>query len=252
MASKGVKLASLLVVSTTTLLLTEAAGAKSTEVPKAQEAKVTEQGAGSKKEVGESTRGGSRPEEAQYRADIAATHARNLDQQTRDLSSELEALRETSADSKAQLEERSRSAYKGDELAGVSLVLRSLIGGKGADLSTTLNGRTVQMLANGRQSVRSYRDSQRALKDAVRRLERRKEEYRESRREQRTRTEEFRRREAESGSAVGGFASKNEQMETRIAQLEADERAGKIALPPASGGGGATRERELAIAQEDI
>lgn len=244
-----------------TLFLGGIAGAESAEAPEAQSsgspspgAAMPQQEAAPEGEVGGLAGVGSRLEEAQTQADVAASRAQELEQQTRRLSEDLEAQRETAAASQARFEERVRAAYKGQDLAGITLVLDSLIGGDGARLDAVLNSPAVRMLLEGRESVRLHKDSQRALEDTIRQLEEKKAEYKKSREERRARAEKLRRREAELEVGVGKPGSKKEQMETRLTQLRAAEEAGAFTRPPASasGGGEEMREWELEIAQEDI
>lgn len=224
MFRKGTKVASILGASATAFFLVGIAGAESAKVTHARETGVPGQEAALEREVGEPTGAGSRLKEAQSRPDVAASRTWDLDQQTRSLSGNLEAQRE----------------------------LDSRLDGDGARSNAALSSRAARVLGKGRESLRFHRDSRRASKDTLRQSEQKKKRYRESEEEQRARVEE-RRREAELESlVVGGLRSKNRQMEARIAQLEAAERAGAFTRPPASGGGDFTREQELEIAREDI
>lgn len=255
MLKRGTKVAGALVASVTALCLAGIAGAESSKVPEAKGTEISErQEAALGGEVGETTRVDSRPVEAQAHEDVAASRTRELDQQIVSLSRNLEAQKETAAASQAQLEERARAAYKGENLAGISLVLDSLFGGDDSSRNAVLNGPAARALTKGRQSVRAHQESQRALKDTIRQLDQKKKDYRRSQQKQQVRAEELRRREAKSQDSDDKSGSKKEQMEARIAQLRAAEQAGAFTRPPATASGGTPemREQELEIAQEDI
>ncbi len=178
---RGTKVAGALVASVTAFCLAGIAGAESLKVPEAEGTRISErQEAALGGEVGETTQVGSRPAEAQAHEDVAASRTRELDQQIVSLSRDLEAQKETAAASQAQLEERARAAYKGEDLAGISLVLDSLFGADDSSRNAVLNGPAARTLTKGRQSVRAHQESQRALKDTIRQLDQKKKDYRRS------------------------------------------------------------------------
>ncbi len=254
MLKRGTKVMGALLAPVTALCLAGIAGAESLKVPEAKGAEISErQEAALGGEVGGTTQVGSRPAEAQAPEDVAASRTRELDQQMVSLSRDLEAQKETAAASQAQLEERARAAYKGEDLAGISLVLDSLFGTDDSSRNAVLNGPAARTLTKGRQSVRAHQESQRALKDTIRQLDQKKKDYRRSQQEQQVRAEELRRREAKPQDSDKS-GSKKEQMEARIAELRAAERIGGFTRPPATASGGTPemREQELEIAQEDI
>ena len=149
-----------------TLFLGGDAGAQSAETPgdqstgsSAPEPAVPQQEATLEGEVGGLTEVGSQLEDAPAQADAAAARTQELDQQTQKLSKDLEAQREAAAASKARFEQRVRAAYKGQDLAGISLVLNSVLGGD-AKLDTILNSPAVRMLLKGRESIQRHKESQ--------------------------------------------------------------------------------------------
>lgn len=178
--------------------------------------------------------------------------AHDLDQQTAKLSEELEDQKEATSEAQAWFQERARAAYKGEDLAGVSVVLKSIFSGDSVRMETALNGTAARVLVRSRGSIRFNRDSAQALRETLRQLNQKKVEYRRLREEQRARAKELRQREAKLRFSLDGSDTKKEQMEERIAQLEVAEQAGEITMPPASAIGAETQEQELRIASEDI
>ncbi len=135
----------------------------------------------------------SQPKEAQARPDARSSKAWNIGHQTRDVGRDLKDRRQGIADLKARLKEKSEAAHKGENLA--------------------INGPSEIGLRGGHESVRAYRSSQRASEDNIGRLDRKEQGYRKARAEQQVRTEELRRRGAELGNVVGGFGSREAQIE---------------------------------------
>jgi hypothetical protein len=246
---RGMRLAGVLGISVVTLLLAGAAGAKIADVPEAgtqpNEA-ATEGGARALAKVG------SQLKEAQAQLDVASSRARELEVQTQDLSRDLEEQQEAARDSQNRYEERVRASYKGQDLARISLVLNSFLGG-GARQNKVLNSSMRRVASDGRGSIQFHRDSQRALKETKRQLDKKRAEYEKLREERRAKVEELRRGEARLTTSIGGRGSRPERMEARISELEAAEEAGAFTRPPASGGGGTvTVEQELEIAEDIV
>ncbi len=260
MFAGGAKLAGSLGVSAAILLLTGAAAAESTKAPAAQNtahpaltAKVQSQDTAPEGEAGEPAEGDPRANEARGRAGIAASRVRELDRQTRKLSRDLEGQREAASEAQSRFEERVRTAYKGDDLASVSIVLDSLLSGDSARAGKVLDGTIARILVKSRGSIEFHKDSRQALENTNRQLHQKKTRYEKLLEEQRERAEALRRREAKQKVAFGTSSPKKEEMEERIAELEVAEEAGEFTRPPASGGGGSVApEQEFEIAQEDI
>ncbi len=260
MFAGGAKLAGVVGVSVTAFLLTGAAAAESVKAPGAQNTErpalqtdVQRQDAAPEREAGELTRVDSQLNEARDQAEIAASRAQDLDQQTRKLSRDLEGQREAASDAQTSFEKRARAAYKGEDLASASIVLDSLLSGDSARVNTVLDGSMARILVKGRGSIEFNKDSRQALENTNRQLRQKKARYEELLQEQQERVEELRRREAKLKVAFGKSSPQKKQMEERIAQLEVAEEAGAFTRPPASGGGGfVAPEQELEIAREDI
>jgi peptidoglycan hydrolase CwlO-like protein len=258
--ARGTKLVGVVGVSLTALLSSGAAAADNAKAPAAQQTErptlqkdVEPQKAAPKGQVGELTIVGSQLKEAQDQAEIAASRARDLDQQTRTLSRDLKAQREAASDAQTRFEERVRSAYKGEDLTSASIILDSLLSGDSARVNTVLNGSLARILVKGRGSIQFHQDSQQALEDTDRQLSQKKADYEKLLKEQQERAEELRGREAKLKVAIGKLSPKKELMEERITQLEVAEKKGAFTRPPASGGTGSVApEQEREIAQDDI
>ncbi len=260
MFAGGTKLAGLLGVSITALFLSSAATAESAKTSGAQKEErpalwtnAQQQDEASGGERGKTAEVDPQLKYARDQAEIAASRVRELDQQTRKLDRDLEGQREAASDAQARFEERVRAAYKGEDLAGVSIVLDSLLSGDSARLNTVLDGSMARILFKGRGSMRFHQDSRQALEDTNRQLRQKKARYEKLLEEQRERAEELRGREAKLKVTFGTASPEKKQMEERISQLEAAEEAGEFTQPPASGDGGSVApEQEFQIAQEEI
>lgn len=260
MFARGAKLVGLLGVSVTAFFLTDAAAAESAKDPGAQKEErsalrtdVQPQDAAPRGEAGKITGFDPQLTDARDQAEIAASRVRDLDQQTRKLDKDLEGHREAASDAQARFQERVRAAYKGEDLAGASIVLDSMLSGDSARLNTVFDGSMARILFRGRGSMRFHQDSRQALENTNRQLRQKKARYEELLKKQRKRVQELREREAKLKVTFGTSSPEKNQMEERIAQLEAAEEAGEFTLPPASGSGGfVSPEQEFQIAQEDI
>jgi soluble lytic murein transglycosylase-like protein len=250
------KLAGVLAILVTALLLSGVAGAKDAKAPSPQSSGHPAQNSGLQSqrsvpegEVGGLTKLGSSLKEAQAEMDTADSRLGELDQQTQKLRRDLVAQRGAASDSQARFEERAKAAYKGEHLAGATLVLDSIFSGDSARINTVLDGTTGWILVRSLGSIQFNKDSKQALEQTIRQLDQKKVEYRKARDEQRARAEELRQRAAELKD------SKQAQMEARISELEAAAEAGAFTRPPASdidGGSPEMQERELEIASQDI
>lgn len=244
MCVRGTKLVGVIAVLVAILLSADVAGAKSADPTRAKETKASKQASpGGKVEA----KAGTRPKEARGKREASGARGRDLDRKTQDLQRDLETQRQAEKDSRVRLEESAKAAYKGEDIAGVTLVLNSILSGDGAKFDAILGGPVGRVLTRGRESVEFRRDSQRALRDTIRQLDQKKKSSK-----ARERAEEQR---GGLVVSVGGSSVKREQTEYRISELEAADEAGFVSQPPASGSGGAgplPAEQELDIAQEDI
>ena len=258
----GTQLAGLLGVSIMALYLSGAAAAESTKAPGAQKEErstlrtnAQPRDAASGGEAEKTAGVAPQLKNARDQAEIAASRVQELDQQTRKLYRDLEGQREAASDAQARFEERVRAAYKGEDLAGVSIVLDSLLSGDSARVNTVLDGSMARILFRGRGSIEFHQDSRQALEDTNRQLRQKKARYEKLLEEQREQAEELRGRgrEAKLKVTFGTSSPAKKQMEERISQLEAAEEAGEFTQPPASGDGGSVApEQEFQIAQKEI
>jgi peptidoglycan hydrolase CwlO-like protein len=260
MFAGGIKLVGLLGVSLTALFLSGAASAESAKAPRVQKEEPSvlqtdakPQAATSRGGTGETAGVNSQLTNARDQAEIAASRIRELDQQTRKLERDLEGQREAASDAQASFEKRVRAAYKREDLAGVSIVLDSLLSGDSARLNTVLDGSMARILFRGNGSIKFHKGFQQALENTDRQLRQKKARYEELLKKQRERAEELRGREAKLKVTFGTSSAEKKQMEERIADLEAAEEAGEFTLPPASGSDElVSPEQEFQIAQEEI
>jgi phage shock protein A len=256
--ARGTKLVGIVGISLASLLLSgvaEAENAKATATRKAERPPIQKNAEPQKeapiRKVGEQTDIGSQLIEAQNQAEIAASRARDLDEQTRTLSRVLEAQREAASDAQKRFEERVRSAYKGEDLTSASIILDSLLSGDSARHYSTQ--RLARILVKGRGSIQFNNDYPQALEDTDRQLSQKKTDYEGLLKEQQQRAEDLRGREAKLKVAIGKLVPRKAQIEERLAQLEVADRDGEFTTPPASGGGGSVApEQEREIAQEEI
>lgn len=242
MSAGATKLAGGLAVLVTTLLLTGVAEAESARTPDTPGSGRSAPTSGLNEQVA------SELKKAQSEMDTAARRIDELDRQTQKLNSDFAAQQDAASDSQARFEKRARAAYKGENLAGATLVLDGILSGDSTRIYTILNGTTGRMLIRSRGSLQFNQDSKQALKETIRQLDQKKAEYKKALEEKRARAEELRREAELEGS-------KQQQMEVRISQLEAEDEAGEITVPPASdidGGSAEMQEQELEIANEDI
>ena len=212
------------------------------------------------RKVGELTRVGSELEEAQAKADAAATRVQDLAQQTRNIGRDLESQKRAAIKSRTRLKERLTAAYKGHKFQSVVLLLEGLLGG--SDESNVLGSQTVRILTEDQESIQHYRENQRLLRNTVGQLGGRKAQHEAAREEQRARAEELARREAELEGSMGELRGEKgrtegrlEKLEGRIRELEAMKEAGLLGPPasaPAEELGVNPREEELRIAREEI
>lgn len=120
----------------------------------------------------------SQLKEAQTHVGVAASRAQNLDQQTTKLRGDLENQKGVASEAQTRFEERAKAAYKGEDLAGVSIVLESIFSGDSVRRETVLNGTTARMLVRSRGSIQFNQDSKQALRETLRQLNQKKAEYR--------------------------------------------------------------------------
>ncbi len=215
------------------------------------EAQVEEQDAELEEQIGDITAVGAELEEAQARVDGARVRAGELGEQTRALERELAARRETFQDAKAGYERRARAAYKGGELEGLSFLLDGLRGSAGSPVGIA-DPRVAEILLEGRESLEAYLEHERILQNTSRQISQKKQAYEAVLREERARTEELGLREEELEESIARISSDRAQIQARLREFRAVERARILEQRAATGVGGRGRGYELRIAREKI
>ncbi|WP_207956011.1 lytic transglycosylase domain-containing protein [Rubrobacter marinus] len=212
-------------------------------------------------------------EKSQEQVEGAKARQKDLGRRARNLEATLEEQKEASACSRARLEDRVRAAYKGGDLEGLLLLLEGLFGGGDARGSTAATLQATRLLTESSRSIQGYKANEQNLETTLRQLEQSKAEYREFGEESQALVEELKGRESELRASVEGLGLERDRLEERLAELEAEEEAGLLKRPPATGGGDRVepqeerddkpdadeeeareqaRERELEIAREEI
>jgi peptidoglycan hydrolase CwlO-like protein len=239
------------ILSLTAAGFTGVAGAQ-TEEPAAQipilEARVEEQDASLREQIGEISAVGAELEEAQTRVDSAQARASDLGEQTRELERERAVRRQTFETAKAGYEEKAQAAYKGGNLQGLSFLLDGLLG----STDSLADPRVAEILFDGRETLEAYRESRRILYNTSRQISQKQRDYEAALQEERTQAEELRRHAEELEEAIARISQDKARTEARLRELRAAERARILRQRAATGGGEAQRSYELRIAHQEI
>jgi hypothetical protein len=215
------------------------------------EEQVEEQDAVLEEQIGDISAVGAELEEAQAQVDGARVRAGELEEQTRALERELAARRETFQAAKAGYERRARAAYKGGELEGLSFLLDGLLGSAGSPVGIA-DPRVAEILLEGRKSLEAYLEHERILQNTSRQISQKKQAYEAVLREERARTEELSLREEELEESIARISSDRAQVQARLREFRAVERARILEQRAATGVGERGRGYELRIAREEI
>jgi soluble lytic murein transglycosylase-like protein len=215
------------------------------------EERVEEQDAVLEEQIGDISAVGAELEEAQARVDGARVRAGELGEQTRALERELAARRENFQAAKAGYERRARAAYKGGELEGLSFLLDGLFGSAGGPAGIG-DPRVAEILLEGRESLEAYLEHERILQNTSRQISQKKQAYEAALREERARAEELGLREEELEESIARISSDRAQLQARLREFRAAERARILEQRAATGVGGRGRGYELRIAREEI
>jgi Transglycosylase SLT domain len=215
------------------------------------EERVEDQDVVLEEQIGDLSAVGAELEEAQAQVDGARARAGELEEQTRALERELAARRETFQAAKAGYERRARVAYKGGELEGLSFLLDGLLGSAGSPVGIA-DPRVAEILLEGRESLEAYLEHERILQNTSRQISQKKQAYEAVLREERARTEELGLREEELEESIARISSDRAQIQARLREFRAVERARILEQRAATGVGGRGRGYELRIAREKI
>jgi peptidoglycan hydrolase CwlO-like protein len=228
----------------------EGSAAQTAEIP-ILEARVEEQNAMLEEQVGEISVVGAELEETQSQVVSAQTRTTELGEQMQTLKRELDVRRETFEAAKGGYEKKARAAYQGGSVEGLSFLLDRLLGSTDS-LAGVADPRVADILLEGRESLETYRESERILRNTWRQISQKKQDYEEALREERARTEELRRREAELDESIARISSDKARTVARLQELRAAERARILEQRAATRVGEAGRGYELRIAREEI
>ena len=203
--------------------------------------------------VGGLARVGAELEEFQGRVDEAETRQKELGRRVREMDASLEAQKKASDRSRSRLEDRIRVAYKGGELEGVLLLLEGLFEHNDARDGSFATMQLARLITESSRNIQDHRDTKQSLRSTVRQIEQRRAEYQESGWESRYLVEELEGRKSEMQASVEEMGLRRGRMEERLAQLEAEEEAGLLRRPSATGGGGEEggETRDRSDVQED-
>jgi hypothetical protein len=215
------------------------------------EARVEEQDAMLEEQIGKVSAVGAELEEVQSQVVSAQARTTELGEQTQALGRELDVRRKAFEAAKAGYEKKTRAAYKGSELEGLSFLLDGLLGPTDSPEGLA-DPRVAEMLLEGREGLEVYRESGRMLRNTWRQISQKKQDYEEALREERARTKELHHREAELDESIARISSERARTVARLQELRAAERARILEQRAATGVGEASRGYELRIAREEI
>ena len=177
---------------------------------------------------------GAQLEESQGRLDRARARQKELGRRARKLTEDLVAQKKATAKTRSRLEEQIQVSYKGRDLEGLLLLVDGLFGGKQTQSSAITTRQMLLLLTDSSENIQRYEKEKYNLRSTLRQLEQSRAEYRESRREDWALVEELEGRESELLAAIEGLGFQRDRMEERIAELEAEARAGSLRRPPAT------------------
>ena len=196
--------------------------------------------------MGGLTQVGIELKESQGQVDEARVRQEELGRRARKLNASLEAQKTASARSRSRLEDRIQVAYKSGEIEGLLLLLDGLFGDNDARGSTSAILQASRLITESSRSIQNYQDTKQSLRSTLRQVEEREAEHREFRRESQALVENLEGHKSELRASVEELGLQRGQMEERLAQLEAEEEAGLLERPPATGRvqKGKTRDRD--------
>ena len=201
--------------------------------------------------VGELARIGSELEMSQGQVEAAKVRQKELGQRARRLDRNLAAQKEASARSRSRLEDQVRVAYKGGDLEGLLLLLKSLFASDNERTDASVTLQATRLLTESSRSIQYYKDAKQSLRSTLRQVEQSRAEYREFGETSQTLVEDLQGRQSALRASIEKLGLQRELMEERIAQLEAEEEAGLLKRPPATGRGDQVEVRKREDGQND-
>ena len=189
---------------------------------------------------------GTELEEAQGRVDGAKAHQEALGRRVQELDAALEAQKEASVRSSSRLEDRLRFAYKGGELEGLLLLLAGFFGGNDIRSSPFATLQATRLITESGRSIQDYKETKQRLRSTLRQVEETRAEYREFGEESQESVQELKGRKLALRASVEGLGFRSGLLEERLVELTAEEEAGLLERPPATGVGeeGEAKNRE--------
>lgn len=217
----------------------------------ALEERVAEQDARLEVQMGEISEVGEDLEEVQVRSDVARTRAQDLGEQTSRLEREFTTQKDGFEAAKTRYEEQARAVYKGKDLEGLASLLGGLLG-SGSGPAALTDARVLEILDEGRESLKEYKEIGSTLRDTSRQISQKKSEYEEALAEEKRLAEELRRREEELDASIDRLSETRKGTQDRLRELRTAERERALQVKPATGGGVVRPGYELRIAREEI
>jgi peptidoglycan hydrolase CwlO-like protein len=215
------------------------------------EGRVAEQDAILEERMAEISAVGQELEEVQARRDVARSRAQDLGERTSRLERELDAQQQGFKAAKASYEERARAAYKGEDLEGLASLVGGMLG-SGVGPAAVGDARIMQILDQGRESLKEYKEIGSTLRDTSRQTSQKRREYEEALAEEQALVEELGRREEELDAAIERLGESKKGTQDRLRELRAAERERALEARPAAGGWAVDPGHELRVAREEI
>ena len=212
-------------------------------------ARVEDDGTILRERIEEITAVGDELERAQSRAEDARTRVGELGRQSRQLEKQIAEQDRLFRKSLEEYRDRARAAYKGQSLEGFVATLGGwfgLVGSIGWDPTVAA------VLLENRQSLLEYEEAGRDLRNTRRQISQKENDYSVALEEQQAASAELRRRDQALDQAVDWLSTSKERSQTRLHELEAAERARVSRNKAATGGGEASKQSEVELAQDHL
>ena len=225
--------------------------ASSSEEITALQGRVAEQDALIEERMAEISEVGEELEEVQARSDVARRRVQDLGERISRLERELTEQKRGFEAAKARYEERARAAYKGEDLEGLASLVGGVLG-SGEGPATIGDARIMQILDQGRESLKEYKEIGGTLRDTSRQTSQKRREYEAALAQEKALAEELGRREEELDAAIERLGESRKGTRDRLRELRAAERERALDVRPATGGWGVDPDHELRVAREEI
>jgi hypothetical protein len=192
--------------------------------------------------IEEITAVGDELERAQSRAEDARTRVGELGRQSRQLEKQIAEQDRLFRQSREEYRDGARAAYKGQSLEGFVAILGGWFG-LGGSIGWDPTVAAVLL---------EYEEAGRDLRNTRRQISQKENDYSVALEEQQAASAELRRREQALDQAVDWLSTSKERTQTRLHELEAAERARVSRNKAATGGGEASKQSEVELAQDHL